>query len=72
MPTAQAGRRPDPFALSDEERLDAYRANGAQIGEGVSLGARTLIVAPQVVLDDGVSFGDDSVVRCEEVVKPVC
>jgi acetyltransferase-like isoleucine patch superfamily enzyme len=59
---------PDGFrALSSEDRCEAYRANGARIGEGVTLGARTLIVAPQVVLDDGVTFGDDCLVRCDEI-----
>jgi acetyltransferase-like isoleucine patch superfamily enzyme len=58
---------PEAFrALPEAERLDAYRRNGARIGEGVRLGERTLIVAPQIVIDRGVVFGDDALVRCEE------
>jgi acetyltransferase-like isoleucine patch superfamily enzyme len=37
------------------------------IGEGVVLGAGTAIVAPRVVLADGVEIGAHSIVRCEEV-----
>lgn len=62
--------RRDPVAfgaLSSEERCDAYRRNGAQIGEGVVLGDDTVIVAPRIVLEDGVTIGDRSTIRCEEV-----
>lgn len=62
--------RADPAtfaALSSDERCEAYRRNGAVIGEGVVLGAGTAIVAPRIVLEDGVEIGAHSVVRCEEV-----
>ena len=54
-------------ALSSDERYHAYRRAGASIGEGVSLGERTIIVAPRIVLGDGVEFGDDGLVDCDEV-----
>ena len=62
--------RADPAAfgaLSSEERCEAYRSHGASIGEGVVLGAGTTIVAPRIVLEDGVEIGANSIVRCEEV-----
>jgi acetyltransferase-like isoleucine patch superfamily enzyme len=65
-----ASLRADPAAfgaLSSEERCEAYRSHGASIGEGVVLGAGTAIVAPRIVLEDGVTIGARSVIRCEEV-----
>ena len=62
--------RADPAAfgaLSSDERCEAYRSHGASIGEGVVLGAGTTIVAPRIVLEDGVEIGAHSIVRCEEV-----
>jgi acetyltransferase-like isoleucine patch superfamily enzyme len=62
--------RQDPAAfgaLSSDERCDAYRRSGAQIGEGVVLGEGTVLVAPRIVLEDGVTIGDHSTIRCEEV-----
>jgi acetyltransferase-like isoleucine patch superfamily enzyme len=59
---------PDSFrALSSDERCDAYRRAGASIGEGVRLGERTVVVAPRIVLDDGVEIGDDGLVECDDV-----
>ena len=59
---------PDGFrALPSEERCTAYRRHGAVIGEGVRLGQRSVIVAPQLVLEDGVAIGDDGLVECAEV-----
>jgi len=59
---------PDAFrALSSEERCDAYRQHGAHIGEGVRLGDRTIVIAPRIVLEDGVEIGDDGFVLCDEV-----
>jgi acetyltransferase-like isoleucine patch superfamily enzyme len=60
---------PDAFrALSSEEKCDAYRRHGAVVGDGVVLGEGTLVVAPRIVLEDGVELGPGSTVRCEEVV----
>src|SRR4029453_7125061 len=59
---------PDAFrALSSEERCDAYRRNGAAIGDGVRLGERTILVAPRIVLETGVEIAADGLVRCDEV-----
>ena len=58
---------PETFrALSSEERRDAYRRAGAAVGEGVRLGDRTVLVAPRIVLEDGVEIGDDGFVECDE------
>ncbi len=60
---------PDAFrALSSEERIDLYRANGAQIGDGVVLGLGTIVVSPQIVISPGVALGPDGTVVCEELV----
>jgi acetyltransferase-like isoleucine patch superfamily enzyme len=61
--------RADPDAVRDLpalERLETYRRHGARIGQDVTLGERTVIVSPRIVLDDGVVIGDDGVVNCEE------
>jgi acetyltransferase-like isoleucine patch superfamily enzyme len=65
-----ASLRADPAAfrsLSSEDRVAAYREHGAKIGDGVVLGARTLIVSPQIVIEDRVAIGDESDVLCDEV-----
>jgi acetyltransferase-like isoleucine patch superfamily enzyme len=54
--------------LSAAEKLDAYRAAGAVVGDGVELGEGALILAPRIVLGDGVKLGADAEVVCEEVV----
>ena len=60
---------PEAFrALSSDEKCRVLRENGAQIGSDVSLGDGTLIVAPRIVLEDGVRIGPGATVRCEEVV----
>jgi len=57
----------DRFAeLSSTEKIEAYRAHGAVVGEGVVLGRGAVIVAPHVVLEDRVSLGDRADVRCRE------
>ncbi len=63
--------RADPEAfrsLSSDEKIAALREHGAQIGEGVDLGAETLVVAPRIVVEDGVQIGPRGTVVCEEVV----
>jgi len=58
---------PDAFrALSSDERCETYRRHGASIGEGVRLGERTIVIAPRIVLEDGVEIGDDAFVQCDE------
>jgi acetyltransferase-like isoleucine patch superfamily enzyme len=60
---------PDSFRrLSPGEKISALREHGAQIGEDVVLGEGTLVVAPQIVLGDGVEIGPRATVRCEEIV----
>jgi acetyltransferase-like isoleucine patch superfamily enzyme len=54
-------------ALSSDERCEAYRRHGASIGEGVRLGERTMVIAPRIVLEDGVELGDDGLVQSDEV-----
>jgi acetyltransferase-like isoleucine patch superfamily enzyme len=60
---------PEGFrALSSEEKVDAYRRNGAQIGDGVVFGLRTIVVSPRIVISSGVVLGPDGTVICEELV----
>jgi acetyltransferase-like isoleucine patch superfamily enzyme/glycine cleavage system H lipoate-binding protein len=55
-------------ALSSAEKVAALRDAGAQIGEGVDLGGGSLVVAPRIVIEDGVHLGPRATVVCEEVV----
>jgi acetyltransferase-like isoleucine patch superfamily enzyme/glycine cleavage system H lipoate-binding protein len=55
-------------ALSSAEKVAALRDAGAQIGEGVDLGGGSLVVAPRIVIEDGVRLGPRAAVVCEEVV----
>ncbi len=55
-------------ALSPEAKVSALREAGARIGEGVDLGEGSLVVAPRVVLEDGVRLGARATVVCEEIV----
>jgi acetyltransferase-like isoleucine patch superfamily enzyme len=60
---------PESFrALPAEEKLDAYRRHGAEVGEGVVLGLGTVVVAPQIVISPGVAIGPDGTIVCEEAV----
>jgi acetyltransferase-like isoleucine patch superfamily enzyme len=70
-PAFLASLESDPVAfrsLSSDERISAYRAAGAAIGDGVALGDGTIVVAPRIVLGDRVSLGPGGTVRCAEVV----
>jgi acetyltransferase-like isoleucine patch superfamily enzyme len=63
--------RSDPGSfrrLSSDEKISTLREHGAQVGEDVVLGEDTLVVAPQVVIEDGVEIGPRATIRCEEVV----
>ena len=65
-----AGLRRDPAAhgaLQSADKVAAYRDAGAVIGEGVVLGAGVVVDAERLVLADGVTIGDHSSIRCEEV-----
>jgi acetyltransferase-like isoleucine patch superfamily enzyme len=60
---------PDRFrALPSEEKCAAYAEAGAAIGADVRLGAGSLVVAPRIVLEDGVDLGDGGTIDCDEVV----
>ena len=63
--------RSDPAgfaALAPADKARVLREHGAVIGEGVELGEGSVVVAPQVVIEDGVRIGPGADVRCEEVV----
>ncbi|MFO7571107.1 MAG: biotin/lipoyl-containing protein [Gaiellaceae bacterium] len=55
-------------ALSSDEKVRTLRDHGAVVGDGVVLGEGSVVVAPQVVLEDGVKIGPRANVRCEEIV----
>jgi acetyltransferase-like isoleucine patch superfamily enzyme len=55
-------------ALPAVEKVAALRAAGARVGEGVELGEGSLVVAPRVVIEDGVRLGPHATVVCEEAV----
>ena len=55
-------------ALPADETVVALRGAGAKIGDGVDLGDGSLVVAPRVVIADGVRLGPRATVVCEEVV----
>ncbi|HEY7536952.1 MAG TPA: biotin/lipoyl-containing protein [Gaiellaceae bacterium] len=63
--------RDDPESvrsLPSDEKCAAYREAGAAIGEDVTLGPGTLIVAPRIVLEDGVEIGEGGRIECDEAV----
>jgi acetyltransferase-like isoleucine patch superfamily enzyme len=59
---------PDAFgARSSEEKVAGYREAGAVVGDGVHLGRGTVVIAPRIVLEDGVRIEDGGHVDCAEV-----
>lgn len=69
-PEFLASLRADPEAfgaLSSDERCAAYRRAGAVVGDDVELGAGTVLLAPRLVLGDGVRIEDGGRVDCAEV-----
>ena len=50
-------------ALPSDEKIALYREHGAEIGERVTIGARTLIDAEFVEIGDDTSIGEDVLVR---------
>jgi acetyltransferase-like isoleucine patch superfamily enzyme/glycine cleavage system H lipoate-binding protein len=54
-------------ALASAEKVALLREYGAVIGEDVELGEWSLLVAPRIVISDGVSLGPRATVVCEEV-----
>ena len=55
-------------ALAPADQVAALRDAGALIGDGVDLGEGSLVVAPRIVIEDGVRLGPRATVVCEEVV----
>jgi len=61
-------REQDEFrALSPAEKVRTLREYGAVVGEGVELGEGSLVVAPRIVISDGVRLGPRATIVCEEV-----
>jgi acetyltransferase-like isoleucine patch superfamily enzyme len=70
-PAFLASLRADPAAfgaLSSEEKCEAYRVAGARVGANVQLGAGTVVIAPRIVLEDGVRIEAGGSVNCAEAV----
>ena len=53
-------------ALSPTDKVAALRDAGARIGEGVDLGEGSLVLAPRLVVEDGVRLGPRATIVCEE------
>ena len=53
-------------ALPSAEKVKRLREYGAVVGDDVELGEGSLVVAPRVVIADGVSLGPRATVVCEE------
>jgi len=61
-------REQDEFrALSPAEKVRTLREYGAVVGEDVELGEGSLVVAPRIVISDGVRLGPRTTIVCEEV-----
>ena len=54
-------------ALSPVAKVAALRDAGARIGEGVDLGEGSLVLAPRLVIEDGVRLGPRTTIVCEDV-----
>jgi acetyltransferase-like isoleucine patch superfamily enzyme len=55
-------------ALPSDEKLTQYRDHGAAIGEDVVLGPGAIVVAPRIVVENGVELESGTTIWCEEVV----
>jgi acetyltransferase-like isoleucine patch superfamily enzyme len=59
---------PEAFrVLTADDKAAALRDAGARIGDDVDLGEGSLVVAPRIVISDGVRLGPRATVVCEEV-----
>ena len=59
---------PEAFrGLTPDDQAAALRDAGARIGDDVELGEGSLVVAPRIVISDGVRLGPRATVVCEEV-----
>jgi len=52
--------------LSSAEKCEAYRRNGAVVGDGAALDDGTVIIAPQIVIGERVQIGQNSSIQCRE------
>jgi acetyltransferase-like isoleucine patch superfamily enzyme len=52
--------------LSPPDKVAALGEAGARIGEGVDLGAGSLVLAPRLVIEDGVRLGPRATIVCQE------
>ena len=60
-------REQDEFrALAPADKVQRLREYGAVVGDDVELGEGSLIVAPRIVIADGVSLGPHATIVCEE------
>ena len=65
----QLVREQDEFrALSPADKVATLREYGAVIGDDVELGDGSLVLAPRIVIADGVQLGPRATVVCEEVL----
>jgi acetyltransferase-like isoleucine patch superfamily enzyme len=56
-------------ALPPAERVERLREYGAVVGDDVELGEGSYLVAPRIVISDGVRLGPGATVVCDEVFK---
>ena len=56
-------------ALAPDDKVAVLRDAGATIGQGVDLGEGSFVLAPRIVIEDGVRLGPRATVVCEEVVS---
>ena len=51
---------------SSEKKCKLYKENGASIGDNVVIGENSVIVSPQIILGDDVTFSENSDIECYE------
>jgi len=56
-------------ALPPDEKVKRLREYGAVVGDDVELGEGSYLVAPRIVISDGVRLGPGATIVCEEVFK---
>jgi len=52
--------------LPSSEKCGLYRQHGANIGGGVEIGERTVVIAPQIVIGAEAHLDEDSIINCRE------
>jgi acetyltransferase-like isoleucine patch superfamily enzyme/glycine cleavage system H lipoate-binding protein len=62
-------RKQDEFrALPAADKVKRLREHGAVVGDDVELGEGSLVVAPRIVIADGVQLGPRATIVCEEAL----